>query len=76
MTTPASDFLFNPTEEHRMLRQMVADFARREVDPQAAEHDHKGTLNVALFRASASSACSASPCPRPTAAPAWTPSPP
>lgn len=33
-----------------MLRQTVADFARREVDPQAAEHDQKGALNVPLFR--------------------------
>lgn len=33
-----------------MLRQTVAEFARREVDPQAAEHDEKGVLNVALFR--------------------------
>ncbi|PCC69649.1 isovaleryl-CoA dehydrogenase [Nannocystis exedens] len=46
----ASDLLFNPTEEHRMLRQMVADFAAREVEPQAALHDHKGELNVPLFR--------------------------
>ncbi|MDC0721458.1 acyl-CoA dehydrogenase family protein [Nannocystis bainbridge] len=46
----ASDLLFNPTEEHRMLRQMVADFAAREVEPQAAAHDHKGELNVPLFR--------------------------
>ena len=46
----SADDLFNPTEEHRMLRKMVAEFARREVDPQAAEHDLKGTLNLALFR--------------------------
>ena len=50
MTTPASDFLFNPTEEHRMLRKTIADFARREVEPQAAAQDQKGTLNVPLFR--------------------------
>ncbi len=50
MSTPASDLLFNPTEEHRMLRQTMADFARKEVEPQAAAHDAKGTLNVALFR--------------------------
>ena len=42
--------LFNPTEEHAMLRQTVAEFARREVEPQAAEHDAKGVLNVPLFR--------------------------
>lgn len=42
--------LFDPTEEHRMLRELVSDFARREVDPQAAEFDVKGVLNVELFR--------------------------
>ncbi len=46
----ASDVLFNPTEEHRFLRQSIADFAKKEVDPQAAKHDREGTLNVALFR--------------------------
>ncbi len=46
----SSDHLFNPTDEHRMLRQTVADFAAREVEPQAAAHDEKGVLNVALFR--------------------------
>lgn len=49
MSTP-SDELFNPSEEHRTLRQTVAEFARREVEPQAAEHDQSGELNVALFR--------------------------
>ena len=46
----SADDLFNPSDEHRMLRRMVAEFARREVDPQAAEFDAKGVLNVALFR--------------------------
>ena len=50
MKFPGSDALFDPTDEHRLLRQTIADFARREVDPQAAEHDAKGTLNVGLFR--------------------------
>jgi isovaleryl-CoA dehydrogenase len=45
-----SDDLFNPSEEHRTLRQTVAEFARREVEPQAAEHDQSGELNVKLFR--------------------------
>ena len=49
-TSLGSDALFNPTEDHRMLRAMVAEFARREVEPQAAEHDAKGALNVPLFR--------------------------
>jgi isovaleryl-CoA dehydrogenase len=42
--------LFHPTPEHELLRQMVAEFARREVEPQAAEFDAKGELNLALFR--------------------------
>ncbi len=46
----SADDLFNPSDEHTMLRRMVADFARREVEPQAAEYDAKGVLNVALFR--------------------------
>lgn len=45
-----SERLFNPTEEHALLRQTVAEFARREVEPQAAEFDEKGVLNVELFR--------------------------
>lgn len=42
--------LFAPTAEHELLRQVVAEFARREVDPRAAESDRKGELDVALFR--------------------------
>ncbi|HVK70578.1 MAG TPA: acyl-CoA dehydrogenase family protein [Polyangium sp.] len=48
-----SDVVFdleNPTEEHRMLRQMVRNFVRDVVEPQAEEHDRKGTLNVPLMR--------------------------
>jgi isovaleryl-CoA dehydrogenase len=44
------DTLFNPTEEHRMLRQMVEEFTKNEVEPQAAKHDELGVLNVELFR--------------------------
>lgn len=50
MPNETSDALFNPTDEHRMLRQTVADFARKEVDPQAAAYDERGVLNVELFR--------------------------
>src|SRR5262245_25967397 len=46
----ALDFLFNPTEEHVLLRDMVASFTREEVEPQAAEQDEKGELNRALFK--------------------------
>ncbi len=42
--------LFDPTDEHKALRGLVADFVRREVEPQAAKHDVLGTLNVALLR--------------------------
>ncbi len=45
-----ADRLWNPTDEHRMLREMVADFTRSEVEPQAAEQDLKQGLNLPLFR--------------------------
>ena len=44
------DLLFNTTEEHRALRSLVAEFTRREVEPQAARQDALGVLNVDLFR--------------------------
>jgi len=42
--------LFNPTDEHRMLRRTVREFVEREVEPQALEHDRTETFNLALFR--------------------------
>ena len=42
--------LFNPTDEHRMLREMVADFAQAEVEPQAAQFDEKQCLNIPLLQ--------------------------
>lgn len=42
--------LFDPTEEHKMLRQMVRDFAANEVEPQAESYDHKEEFNLELFR--------------------------
>jgi len=44
------DLLFDPTDEHRMLREMVRDFTTNEVEPQAAKHDELGELNVELFQ--------------------------
>lgn len=41
--------LFAPTEEHRALRDLVAEFCRREVAPQAGEQDQIGGLNRSLF---------------------------
>jgi isovaleryl-CoA dehydrogenase len=49
MTQPSFD-LSNPTEEHRMLREMVRDLVRDIVEPQAEEHDREGKLNVPLLR--------------------------
>ena len=42
--------LFNPTEDHLALRQMVRQFTEAEVDPQAEEHDRNEAFNVPLFR--------------------------
>lgn len=42
--------LFNPTEEHKLLRQMVRSFVEREVEPQAEEHDRQERFNIELFR--------------------------
>lgn len=50
LNQPQSDLLFNPTDEHLQLRKAVADFAKKEVDPQAAEFDQKACLNVPLFK--------------------------
>lgn len=43
------DQLYNPTPEHRMLREMVADFTRAEVEPQAERFDQEERLNLDLF---------------------------
>jgi isovaleryl-CoA dehydrogenase len=42
--------LFDPTDEHRALREMVRSFTLREIEPQAAAHDREERFNVALFR--------------------------
>lgn len=42
--------LFNPTEEHSMLRDTVAQFVKAEVEPQAHEFDKKEQFNLPLFR--------------------------
>ena len=42
--------IFAPSEEHAMLRDMVRDFTRSEVEPQAEEFDAKECLNLPLFR--------------------------
>lgn len=42
--------LFNPTEEHAMLRQTVREFVQSEVEPQAAEYDRAEKFNLPLFK--------------------------
>jgi isovaleryl-CoA dehydrogenase len=42
--------ILNPTPEHLALRKMVREFAEREVEPQAAEHDRSESFNRPLFR--------------------------
>lgn len=42
--------LFNPTPEHSMLRETVADFVKQEVESQAHQHDKQEKFNLPLFR--------------------------
>ena len=42
--------LFNPSDEHKMLRETVRAFVQTEVEPQALEHDRKEMFNLPLFR--------------------------
>ena len=47
---PTLHKLFNPTEDHVALREMVRSFTQREVEPQALEHNRSETFNIDLFR--------------------------
>ena len=42
--------LYNPSEEHLALRDMVRQFAEKDVWPQAQAHDRDEKFNRALFR--------------------------
>lgn len=42
--------IYNPTDEHAMLRRTVREFTAREVEPQALEHDRAEKFNLPLFR--------------------------
>ena len=42
--------LFDPSPEHKALREMVSDFVKKEVEPQAQEYDKKEEFNQALFQ--------------------------
>ncbi len=42
--------LFNPTQEHKMIRQTIRSFVENEVEPQADEYNCKEQFNIELFR--------------------------
>jgi len=42
--------MFNPSLEHRALREMVASFVAAEVEPQALEYNRNEAFNHGLFR--------------------------
>lgn len=42
--------LFNPTEAHKMLREMVQSFVQSEVEPQAHKFDREEKFNLPLFK--------------------------
>ncbi len=50
MSEQKSFSLFNPSSEHKALRDMTADFVQKEVEPQALEFDKKEQFNLNLFR--------------------------
>lgn len=42
--------LYNPTEEHKMLRESIRSFVKSEIEPQAASFDKKEEFNRDLFK--------------------------
>lgn len=42
--------IFNPSSEHLLLRQTVAQFVKTEVEPQALSFDRQEKFNLPLFR--------------------------
>ncbi|MDA8594776.1 acyl-CoA dehydrogenase family protein [Euryarchaeota archaeon] len=40
----------NPSEEHAMLREMVRDWTKENVEPQALQHDREEKFNLPLLR--------------------------
>ena len=46
----AATDLFNPTEEHAALRDMLRQFVADEVEPQAIEYNREEKFNMPLFR--------------------------
>ncbi len=42
--------MYNPSEEHLMVREMVRDFVQEHVEPQALEHDRMEKFNLDMFK--------------------------
>ncbi len=42
--------LYNPTEEHKLLRETIKSFVQEEVEPQAHQYDRDELFNLPLFR--------------------------
>ena len=42
--------LFQPTEEHKLLRQTISSFVKEEVEKQALQYDRKEQFNFKLFK--------------------------
>ena len=42
--------LFQPTEEHQLLRQTIVSFVKDEVEKQAFQHDKEERFNLTLFK--------------------------
>ena len=42
--------IFNPTEEHLLIRNTLRSFVEKEVEPQALEFDRDERFNLPLFR--------------------------
>lgn len=42
--------LYNPTEEHKMLREAINAFTQAEIEPQAHEFDRKEKFNLPMFK--------------------------
>ena len=42
--------LFDPSPQHRALRQLVADFAEKKLEPQALQFDREERFNLELFK--------------------------
>lgn len=50
MCASSGSDIYNPTEEHRALREMMRSFTESEVDPQALEWNKREEFNIELFR--------------------------